>query len=145
MIKTTKQFPNYFDDRAKVKTLFCDVADPKITRPDEIAALKGAWREADCLVSRALTKASQNMPDEDMDDPLRPDVADPLEANFFKKHGFIIPGNWRGPAGLLGRIHREFMNRKTHTHFVIRQFPLKCPSVYDNRHGRGEQNKTNMT
>ena len=120
-ITTVQQFANYFDEKKEVKTLFCDKVS--IEDGNVIGDLKQAWRVADALVSRLLTRTSQGLPEEDMDDPLRQEIQQGLEATFKASAGFAMPQVWQGPDTMLGRLHREFVKR---THVLNQINKIRC-------------------
>ena len=71
-ITTVKQFANYFETKAEVQSLFI-VKIPKLKEEgDIIANLKQAWREAEACVCRSVKRAADRIPEEDLEDPLRP-------------------------------------------------------------------------
>ena len=119
-ITNITRFANFFETKSQVKTHFCELESVKVKDNGVIADLTQAWREAEAENDRNLKRKSEDMPMEDMDEPLRKEIADPLEKSWWSMHGYAIPAAWRAPPGLLGRIHREF-TRKTHVHYIIKK------------------------
>ena len=119
-ITNLTRFANFFESKSQVKSNFCELENVKIKDNGVIADLTQAWREAEADNDRNLKRKSEDIPMEDMDEPLRKEIADPLEKSWWSMHGYAIPATWRAPPGLLGRIHREFI-RKTHVHYIIKK------------------------
>ena len=119
-ITNTKQFANFFENRAEIASLFCKHASVKIDNPAVIANLKQCWREAEAAVERSLKRSSSGMPEEDIDDPLKEDDNKQLEVMYKNTYSFSIPPTWRAPNAILGRLHREFM-QKSHVAFIIKK------------------------
>jgi hypothetical protein len=117
-ITTVKQFANFFETRAEVKTNFCDGAGVK--EGNVIADLKQAWREAEAHVQKILTKTSAGLPEEIIDSPLRTEVQATLQTQWKTWYMWELPSSWRGPDSLLGRFHREFLKR-THVLYQIKK------------------------
>ena len=91
-VTTVAQFANYFESKADIKTLFTDHNKYK-DEGDVITNLKQAWRSAEATNSIQLQRKSQGLPEESLDDPLRPDIQKSLEKTFHAKYGSLVQNN----------------------------------------------------
>ena len=95
-IRSVKQLASYFDEVADVRTLFIKQHKKMDEDGEIITALKMVYKEAKALLDRSLKRQSEDLPEENSDDPLREVVASNLKEHFFKTAKLVIVATYGG-------------------------------------------------
>ena len=86
-----------------------------------LSRVKQAWREADAANTRALKRVSENLPLEDIDEPLDPEVQKNIIEGFLKFHNWnSLDSRTMGSDALLGRLRREFERKQPSMFSIMR-------------------------
>ena len=113
-------FANWINTRQDVHGAFVAATSDK-DNPRQLSCLTQAWREADAIVAVGVSRASQGLANEDVDQPLDDTFQKNLEAAFRTTYSWSKLDNrlW-GSDTLLGRISREFARKQPSMFAVAR-------------------------
>ena len=116
---TIAPFYNLFDDAKDIRARLWD-AVPEWSKDGSILAnLKMAWRQSEGIVNDMVSRKTERVADEDLDEPLGSEVKTSLGSAWTARYDFSTPPSWHGTDALVGRFHRQFVRKSMMTIFLV--------------------------